>query len=499
MLTMAMTTPHDSSTIGHASARPATHVTATGDASRVALPSRAWTVLALVLTDLLALAAALAVAFVARELAGGHESVVVLEFAFVVLLVPCTFALAGLYPAVAMSPVDEFRRMTIVVFTVFTLVAAGIAIVAGTASIGAIVVAAAFALVALPIARSVTRELCATRAWWGVPVVILGAGRTAEAILERLASSPRVGMRPIACLDDDVDKVGRSVRGVPVAGPLEDVVRYQRMGVRHVLVAMPALEPERLVSLIARYGRGFPAMILVPNLFGVASVGVGTRDLGGVLGLFVKHNLLSRVNRAVKVCVDAVLLVPALILGVPVIGLAALAVMVVSPGNPFYAQQRDGLGGRTIRVWKLRTMYKDAEALLERHLAADPEARAQWERHFKLDHDPRILPAVGTFLRISSLDELPQIFNVLRGDMSFVGPRPFPRYHLDAFSTGFRELRAMVRPGITGLWQVSARSDGDLKVQEDLDTYYVRNWSIWMDLYVLARTPVAVLFARGAR
>jgi lipopolysaccharide/colanic/teichoic acid biosynthesis glycosyltransferase len=173
--------------------------------------------------------------------------------------------------------------------------------------------------------------------------------------------------------------------------------------------------------------------------------------------------------------------------------------MAVSEGSPFYAQLRAGKDGRLIKVWKLRTMYPAAEERLEQYLSSNPAARLEWERYFKLTTDPRILPGVGHFLRRTSLDELPQIFNVIKGEMSLVGPRPFPKYHLDQFDTSFQSLRSSVIPGITGLWQVSARSDGDLEVQQALDTYYIRNWSIWIDFYILFRTFGAVVAGRGAR
>ena len=463
-------------------------------------PNRVRTVGALVTSDLMALIVAGVVAGSIAStglIASGWEPL--LRYDYLVLLVPLAYGFAGLYPAVGMNPVDEFRRLTVATSAVFVASLAGIAVVGNVLPSWVLVLAGVLSLAAVPIGRAITRELFARRSWWGVPVVLLGGGRTAELVIERLQDRARVGMKPVACLDDDPAKIGTRVRGVPVTGPLDDASTYQRRGVRHVVVAMPGLEPAELVPLMRRYGHGFPAMVVVPNLFGVASVGVSTRDLGGVLGLFVKHNLLSRANRVAKEALDAVLLVPALLLGLPLIGLAAVAVMIVSPGNPFYAQEREGRRGRVIRMWKLRTMHRDAEAVLERHLAANPEARAEWEQHFKLSRDPRIIPGVGHFLRKTSLDELPQVFNVLRGEMSFVGPRPFPRYHLDAFGDDFRSLRAMVRPGITGLWQVTARSDGDVRVQEETDTYYIHNWSFWMDLYVLVRTPLAVLLAKGAR
>jgi lipopolysaccharide/colanic/teichoic acid biosynthesis glycosyltransferase len=163
--------------------------------------------------------------------------------------------------------------------------------------------------------------------------------------------------------------------------------------------------------------------------------------------------------------------------GAPVLALAAIWIRIASGSTALYFQEREGEAGRKIRVWKLRTMYEDADGMLARHLDSCPEARLEWTRYFKLKQDPRILPGIGHLLRRTSLDELPQLWNVLKGEMSLVGPRPFPDYHLESFAADFRALRSIVPPGLTGMWQVSARSDGDIRVQEALDTYYIRNWS----------------------
>ncbi len=238
--------------------------------------------------------------------------------------------------------------------------------------------------------------------------------------------------------------------------------------------------------------------MIVPNLQGVASLWVEPRDLAGVLGLEIRHNLLNPFNRWLKRGMDIVVSTIGLLMtGLPM-AIAALWIKRVSPGSAFYTQEREGKNGQTIRILKLRTMFPNAEAMLDRHLAENPAAREEWERYCKLKRDPRVLPRVGQFLRKTSMDELPQLWNILKGDMSLVGPRPFPEYHNRMFDPEFRKLRTQVTPGLTGLWQISARSDGDLSVQEWLDSYYIRNWSPWLDLYILVRTARTVLAQQGA-
>ncbi len=231
---------------------------------------------------------------------------------------------------------------------------------------------------------------------------------------------------------------------------------------------------------------------------GLASLWVSSRDFGGLLGLELQKNLLRRrswfMKRVIDYTIGSVLLLGSL----PVLAVMVLWIKLVDRGPALFWQERVGLGGRTIRVWKLRTMYTDASQRLEHYLEAHPELREEWDRYFKLREDPRVLPGVGKFLRKTSLDEVPQFWNVLRGDMSLVGPRPLPRYHLDQFPANFRSLRRRVLPGLTGLWQVSARSEGDLLVQQTHDTYYIRNWSVWLDIYLIARTILAVVHGRGA-
>ncbi len=411
-----------------------------------------------------------------------------------------TYAALGLYAGGVFGAVEELRRVAAGTTFVCLVLTASVFFLqhTGPYSRGLVILSGCFTAGAVPLVRALARHLFARRQWWGTPVIVLGAADTAEALIARLHRHPEMGLRPVACLDDGAETKGECA-GVPVAGPLSMAPMLARaLKIRHALVAMPGVDRENLVWMLDDWGTVFRHVILIPNLFGIASLWVSARDLGGVLGLELRQNLLVPLNRWTKRALD---ITGALILGMlalPVLAAAALWIKLTSRGSLIYRQEREGEGGRSLQVLKLRTMHMDAEALLMRVLSGSPQARAEWTTRFKLKKDPRVLPGVGNFLRKSSLDELPQLWSVLKGEMSLVGPRPFPRYHLEGFGPRFRALRRRVKPGLTGLWQVSDRADGNLEVQEALDTYYIRNWSLWLDLYILARTVRAVLFPKGA-
>ena len=210
----------------------------------------------------------------------------------------------------------------------------------------------------------------------------------------------------------------------------------------------------------------------------------------------IKHNLLDPWARAIKYVLDLSATVVGGLLISPLLIAITIAIKLDSPGPAFYAHRRVGIGGNHFRCWKFRTMHADAEQLLNEFLQGKPDLQAEWEQNFKLRDDPRVT-RVGRFLRKTSLDELPQLWNVLRGEMSLVGPRPIVEAEISRYGTVY-EMYQRIKPGISGFWQVSGRSDTSYAERVKLDAYYVHNWSIWLDLVILVRTVGCVMLGRGA-
>ena len=283
-------------------------------------------------------------------------------------------------------------------------------------------------------------------------------------------------------------------------GTLEDLPALAvREGIRGAVIAVLHLRRDEIVHLIDRVQRHVLSVYVVPN---VSQVNLVNSELlylfyEEIFLLGLHNNLKSRVNRWLKSLSDIVL---ALLLCVPVIPLMmgiAVLVAATSPGPVIFSQWRVGRHGKSFRIYKFRTMYLGAEEQLEELLESDPKLRKEYEDSQKISEDPRITP-VGRFLRKTSLDELPQIVNVLKGEMSLVGPRPVTWDELHFRYREAGEDYCLVKPGITGLWQVSGRSERGYGVRIRLDLWYIRNWSLWLDLVILIRTIGVVWAGRGS-
>lgn len=464
------------------------------------LPKGRWVVGGtLFLVDQLALSLAIGLAIATRQALGGklwgQEYLKLWPF---MSLFPLYFWAFRLYPGTGLWPPIEIKRG-------FSALSLGFASLAGLSfltktgtlySRGAFLLAWLLTLAFVPLARLAARAALSCLSWWGEGVLILGAGKTGEMVVQAMQREAGMGLRPIALLDDHPQKWGRDIAGVKVKGPLALAPNYAEKGVRYVVLAMPGVSPQRLVEIIETYCVSFPHLVMIPDFFGSPSLWVQAQDLGGVLGLEVEQKLLRRWAWWIKRALDLSLGLIIGLLTLPVSLAIAVWIKLDSPGPLFYRQTRIGRYGKPFSVFKFRTMVQDADRVLEKYLESNPALRLEWEATQKLKDDPRITRA-GKILRRLSLDELPQLINVLRGEMSLVGPRPIVSEEVQKYGKSF-ELYKRVTPGITGLWQVSGRNDTTYAERVRLDEYYVRNWSLWLDIYILMRTVWVVLRGKGA-
>ena len=407
------------------------------------------------------------------------------------------YANAGLYPGFGLGPVEVLRRFSLRTSFAFLLLAGFVFAlkIPPLFSRATYLIAWSLSLVALPAFRFFLANLLRRLEWWTEPIVVVGNGRRTSQIVGDISDAATLGYRPVAILSADPTRLGPIPNDLPVIETPE-LAHNMNLGIRTALLVPE--EDESVSALVERLQPHFQRVIMVHGTDAYPVEGVEVRNLGRALGIEFNNQALRPWNRLLKRGLDLVLGALLFLAVLPVMGLAALVIRVVSGETVLYAQEREAFGGGTIRVLKLRTMIRGAEAVLEAQLESDSAARAQWERSFKLRQDPRVIPGIGRLLRRFSLDEAPQLWQVLKGELSLVGPRPLPEYHLQRFPPDFRRLRRQVRPGVTGLWQVMTRSEGDLDDQRIYDTYYIRNWSLWVDLYILAKTLGAVLRGRGA-
>lgn len=235
-----------------------------------------------------------------------------------------------------------------------------------------------------------------------------------------------------------------------------------------------------------------PRMSKIPLINAEVFTSVNHRGLA----FSTRNNLLNPVDKTFKLIFDFLMTAVLILLFAPVLTLLYILVFISTSGKPIFKHSRIGKEGKIFSVYKFRTMYPNADLLLKNLLKSDALIRNEWEQEFKLKNDPRITK-IGRFLRKTSLDELPQLINVIRGEMSLVGPRPIVQDEVEKYGEYFNYFKA-VKPGITGLWQISGRNDVDYDERVQLDTWYVRNWSIEQDLIILMKTIVTVLLKKGS-
>jgi undecaprenyl-phosphate galactose phosphotransferase len=330
-------------------------------------------------------------------------------------------------------------------------------------------------------------------------ILIIGAGNAGRLVMEGLQREKHMGYDIVGLLDDDSRKVGTSVHGRKVLGTVGEYPRFIReLGIKTVIVAIPSLPPDKLSALTAGVQNYAVNTMIIPDLKGIALINTDLFHLflEELFLINIRNNLKSSANRFVKRLFDVTVSMITLPFILPVIGVIGLIIRVESHGAAIYAHDRIGRRGKPFKCFKFRTMQRDAEDNLKELLESNEILRNEWENTWKLRDDPRVTK-IGRFLRKSSLDELPQIFNVLKGEMSLVGPRPYLTREISEIRENVKVIGS-AKPGITGLWQVSGRSDTGYRYRVKLDIWYVMNWSLWLDIAILFKTVRVVLKAEGA-
>lgn len=458
----------------------------------------------LLLTDVITLYGILAlVLFVYKCFGGEYDLMILLDLWLLpVAVVLCNifsrlYCGSLLYPGAGCSAIEELKRLTLSILGGYILLFAYLSITrsSGNYTRLGLLVSMGVSVLLLPIIRYWVRSVMKHFQCGEIPVLIAGAGLTGCILGEELKKDKFFGFRIAGYLDDSPEKQNIPLPGGTVLGTLDSAQEIaHREGVDYLISTLPLpAVGKRLNDWLAVFqhvmvipdNRVFPILWAHPvDIYGLGAIEVGNR-------------LKRPIFRFGKILCETVIAVFAILFLLPFSLLLALLVKITSRGPVLYRAKRMGVNGTRIEVWKFRTMYADADRKLEQMLAENPEMEKEWREKFKLDKDPRITP-LGAFLRKTSLDELPQFLNVIRGEMAVIGPRPIVEKEIEYYGPHY-EVFSRVKPGITGLWQVSGRSETTYERRIALDMYYINNWSIWLDYYIFLKTVKEVFSCHGAK
>jgi Undecaprenyl-phosphate galactose phosphotransferase WbaP len=387
----------------------------------------------------------------------------------------------GLYPGYGLTAVKELERMGKAVTLAFFLLAAVSYLNRPFQAFPRpiLLITWLLALFSLPLLHFVLRNLLSRTAWYGLPVIIFGDSSWGEEVADSLRRVRRLGWRPEGLL------------------PFDKILHLDNSVQKHAQMAILAPSTDLPVEEYARLlNQRFHKVVLLRKTDHFGSLWVEPRDLDGYLGLEFQYHLLAQHNRWLKRLIDIIGSLILLVLLSPLLALLAVFIAIDSPGSVFFRQERIGQKSKHFRILKFRTMVVGAEEKLTHLLEDDPRVKAEYEKFHKLENDPRTT-SLGRLLRKFSLDELPQLWNVFIGDMSLTGPRAYMPSELGSIGS-YAPIILRVNPGMTGWWQVLGRHNTTFEKRLEMDEYYISNWSLWMDVYILLKTVTVLLQGTGA-
>lgn len=351
-----------------------------------------------------------------------------------------------------------------------------------------IVIAWLLSLVMYPVFRYLCKALLLRLNLWKKRVIIIGTSNALPGLIEAIRKNRSMGYEIAGLLISDKEGASRFKDKAVVLGHLDDLERIKKeVAFDDIIVRLPDLPAEKVIALMKEWERLCETIRYIPRTGDLVTAGIEIENIGRLLSLTVRRNLAKPWNIFIKNVVEFVLSLLALLILTPLFLILSIIIKLESPGPVFFVQERFGKYGRNITLIKFRSMHVDAEARLDRHFQQHPDAKEEWAKYRKMKtSDPRVT-WIGKFMRKHSFDELPQLVNVLKGEMSLVGPRPYLEEELREVE-GMKSILLQVKPGITGLWQVSGRSSLLFEERLALDEYYLRNWSLWQDIVILIKT-----------
>ena len=414
------------------------------------------------------------------------------------------FASNGLYPGIMNSPTEDIRHyfgctffsFLAIILTVYLTKKTDYNILkgifedsTGKAIALSFLIALPLCTVALPAFRECAKHYFSRFRWWGVPVIIYCDKAGGNFIIDKLINLKYLGYHPALIIDSSAKDISE-YKNIPIYPPSDEL--HNQIKAHNIKQAIICDYKGDMTYIMSAYR--YTTTVSKHQAFFTNTQQL--KDIGGIIGFASIHNLTFKRNLFLKRLIDIAAIVLTLPIVLPIMILLGLLTKLTSKGPIFYGHKRIGKNGKEIKCWKFRSMCVNSQEILEEILATDPVRRAEWEKDRKFIDDPRVTK-FGKFLRKTSLDELPQLINILLGQMSLVGPRPVTEPELVKYGE-YKDYVLSVSPGLTGMWQVSGRSDTGYEERITYDTYYIQNWSIWLDIWILIKTVWVVLIGKGA-
>lgn len=426
------------------------------------------------------------------------------NYTFYLPFILIIFACVGLYPGIMNSPTEEVKKFFFC--TCFSVIGIILTIFISDTNNNqlidfivkdsedfavsiALLITIPISTVLLPGFREFAKHTFGKFKWWGVPAVIYTTDNKGDFIINKLIHNKYLGYHPAIIINSNA-KEDSLYQGIPVYPPKADILELiKQYQIKQAVICDYDGDRSHIMA-------SYRYTISVAKNQNTFTSTQQLKDIAGVIGFASIHNLTFKRSLFLKRLLDILIILLLSPIWLPIFLLLCILTKCTSKGPIFYGHKRIGQNGKEIKCWKFRSMCINSQEMLEQILATDPVRKAEWEKDRKFIDDPRVTK-FGKFLRKTSLDELPQLFNILFGDMSLVGPRPVTEPELVKYGE-YKDYVLSVTPGLTGMWQISGRSDTGYEERISFDTFYIQNWSIWLDIWILIKTVWVVLKGKGA-